>query len=273
MNARLEYVAAARSDVGRKRSGNEDAFCLAPALGLFLVADGMGGHAAGEVASRLAVETVQQAVARYLAGEEAAVLRDPDPKLSPAGNALVGGIRLANRAIFEAASRRPEYEGMGTTLVAALCRDETVTLAHVGDSRIYRVRGDAIQQMSRDHSLVQEQVDEGLLTAVEAQDSALRHLITRALGIRGSVEADVTEAGAEPGDAWLLCSDGLSDLVEDEEMLAAVRAHADPDEACRALVERANYRGGDDNITVLIVQARPGAQTSRFSRLRGLFLG
>jgi protein phosphatase len=259
MKARLEYAAAARSDVGRKRKGNEDAFCLAPTLGLFLVADGMGGHAAGEVASRLAVETVQQAVAGYLGGDDTALLGEPDPKLSRAANALLGGIRLANRAIFEAASRRTEYGGMGTTLVAALCRDETVTLAHVGDSRIYRVRGEAIQQMSRDHSLVQEQVDEGILTPVEAQDSALRHLITRALGIKGSVEADVTEAAAEPGDAWLLCSDGLSDLVEDEEMLAAVRAHADPDEACRVLVERANYRGGDDNITVLIIQARAGA--------------
>jgi protein phosphatase len=267
----VEFVAAARTDVGKKRSGNEDSFCVAPDLGLFVVADGMGGHAAGEVASRLAVTTIQEGMARYKDGTEVELVGPPAPGVSPAANQLLSSIRMANKAIFDAATSRPDYEGMGTTLVAVLGRGDTVTLAHVGDSRIYRVRGEAIEQLSRDHSLVQEQVDDGILTAEEAHSSQLRHLITRALGIKGAVEVDLTETPARAGDVLLLCSDGLSDLVEDEEMLAAIRQHADPDEACQALVDRANYRGGDDNITVLIIQVKPPEQVALSARLRGLF--
>jgi protein phosphatase len=245
---------------------------VAPDLGLFVVADGMGGHAAGEVASRLAVTTIQEAMARYKDGTEVELVGPPAPAASPASNHLLSSIRLANRAIFEAAISRSDYEGMGTTLVAVLGRDDTVTLAHVGDSRIYRVRGDAIEQLSRDHSLVQEQVDDGILTADEAHSSHLRHLITRALGIKGVVDVDLVETPARAGDVLLLCSDGLSDLVEDEEMLAAVRQHADPDEACQALVDRANYRGGDDNITVVIVQVKLPERAALIDRLRGLFV-
>lgn len=268
----MQYLAAARTDTGRKRTGNEDSFCLAPDIGLFVVADGMGGHAAGEVASRLAVDTIQHTLARHLGGSEQTLLGEPRPGISRQGNYLLSSIRLANRVIFEAATSRPDYEGMGTTLVAVLARGDALTLAHVGDSRIYQVREEAIEQLSRDHSLVQEQVDDGLLTPDEAHDSQFRHLITRALGIKSSVDVDVTETPARAGDVLLLCSDGLSDLVEDEEMLAAIREHPDPDEACRALVDRANYRGGDDNITVLIIQVRPPKRVSLFARLRGLFL-
>jgi len=272
MSQGWEYLAAGRSDAGRKRTGNEDAFCVAPGLGLFVVADGMGGHAAGEVASRLAVDTIERAMGRYLGGMDPALAEgDPEADLSPAGKALRGSIRLANRAILEAASARAEYEGMGTTLAAALFRGGAVTLAHIGDSRIYRVRDGAIRQMSRDHSLVQQQVDEGVLTPGAAQGSALRHLITRALGIKAGVEVETAELPSRPGDAWLLCSDGLSDLVEDEEMLEALQAHADPDEACRALIDRANYRGGDDNITVLIVRVRAGHGPACSARLRAPF--
>jgi protein phosphatase len=266
--AAVVYRAAARTDVGRKRSGNEDSFCLAPELGLFLVADGMGGHAAGEVASRLAADAIRQAVARSLHGPEETWVGPPVPGLSREGNWLASSIQLANRAIFEAAASRADYEGMGTTLVAVLAHGDRLTLAHVGDSRIYRVRGGAIAQLTRDHSLVQEQVDDGILTRDEAQDSQLRHLITRALGIKATVDVDTAEEGAEPGDVLLLCSDGLSDLVEDAEMLAAVRDHPEPEAACQALVERANYRGGDDNITVLIIQVQPRARSALLTRLR-----
>lgn len=253
------YIAAVKSDVGRKRHGNEDSFCLAPDLGLFIVADGMGGHAAGEVASRLAVDTIQEWMAKYLGGADAAVVGKPVPACSREANFLLSSIRLANRIIYDAAQGRREYAGMGTTLVSVLAVNDHVALAHVGDSRIYRIRGGEIVQLSRDHSLVQQQVDHGIISPEEAQESQYKHLITRALGLKESVEVDLVEQPVLPADLLLLCSDGLSDLLEDEEMLHIIREHADDlEKACQALVDRANYKGGDDNITVLLIQARAG---------------
>lgn len=253
----MEYIAAVRTDAGRKRPGNEDSFCLAPEFGLFVVADGMGGHAAGEVASRIAVETIRESMAKYLEGPGQPVPGQPMPSDSLRADFLLSSIRSANRAIFNAAQERREYANMGTTLVALLAHAEHVTLAHVGDSRIYRIRNEEIVQISRDHSLVQEQVNRGLMSQEEAHTSTLRHLITRALGLKDAVEVDLREETALPGDTFLLCSDGLSDLVEDEEMLATVREHAgDLNSACQALVDRANYKGGDDNITAMLVRAQ-----------------
>lgn len=253
---RLRYVAAAKTDVGKKRQGNEDRFCLDPALGLYVVADGMGGHAAGEVASRLAVETIQEWMEKYLSGADAAIMGPADATGSAEANFLLSSIRLANRIIFDSAKDRREYAGMGTTVVAALTQDDRFVLANVGDSRIYRIRRDHIMQVSRDHSFVQQQVDSGVMSAAEAHQSQYRHMITRALGLKETVDVDLTEQPARPGDVLVLCSDGLSDLLDDEEILAAVRDHADNlDQACQALVDRANAKGGDDNITVLVVQA------------------
>jgi serine/threonine protein phosphatase PrpC len=255
----MRYSAAAKSDVGRKRHGNEDSFCLAPEVGLFVVADGMGGHAAGEVASRLAVDTIQEWVPKYLSGPDAAMEGKPEPARSREANILLSSIRLANRIIYDAAQGRREYVGMGTTVVSVLAVNDDVALAHVGDSRIYRIRGEGIVQLSRDHSLVQQQVDRGIISAEEAQGSQYKHLITRALGLKESVEVDLAEQSAQPGDLLLLCSDGLSDLLEDEEMAAIVQEHADDlEKACQALVDRANYKGGDDNITTLLIQAQAG---------------
>ncbi len=255
----MRYSAAAKSDVGRKRHGNEDNFCLAPDIGLFVVADGMGGHAAGEVASRLAVDTIQEWVAKCLSGSAAATVGTPEPMRSRPAGFLLNGIQSANRIIYETAQSRREYAGMGTTVVSALAVNDHVALAHVGDSRIYRVRGEQIVQLSRDHSLVQQQVDRGIISAQEAQGSQYKHLITRALGLEESVEVDLVEQPVLPGDLLLLCSDGLSDLLEDEEMLAIVRDHADNlEKACQVLVDRANYKGGDDNITTLLIQAQAG---------------
>ena len=255
----MRYFAAAKSDVGRKRHGNEDSFCLAPEIGLFVVADGMGGHAAGEVASRLAVDTIQEWVAKYLSGADAAIVGKPVPTCSREANFLLSSIRLANRIIYDTAQGRREYAGMGTTVVSVLAMNDHVALAHVGDSRIYRVRGEQIVQLSRDHSLVQHQVDRGIISPEEAQGSQYKHLITRALGLKESVEVDLVEQPVLPGDFLLLCSDGLSDLLEDEEMLAIVRDHADDlEKACQTLVDRANYKGGDDNITALLIQAQAG---------------
>ena len=264
---RLRYVAAAKTDVGQKRQGNEDRFCLDPSLGLYVVADGMGGHAAGEVASRLAVETIQEWMEKYLSGADVAIVGPAVAAGSAEANFLLSSIRLANRIIFDSAKDRREYAGMGTTVVAVLAQDDRFVLAHVGDSRIYRIRQDDIVQISRDHSFVQEQVDNGLMSAAEAHQSQYRHMITRALGLKESVDVDLTEQPARPGDVLLLCSDGLSDLLDDEDMLVAVRDHADDlEQACQALVARANSKGGDDNITVLVVQAKAGNEVESVHR-------
>jgi len=245
----MKYAAAVRTDVGRRRLENEDSFCLAPDIGLYVVADGMGGHAAGEVASRIAVETIREWVTRSRSG-------DGEAPESVTAACLADGIQAANRAVFEAAQARPECSGMGTTVVSVLEAGPRVILAHVGDSRIYRIRAGGIAQLSRDHSVVQEQIDRGLLSQEEAATSRYRHLITRALGLQPSVEVDVQEQACQAGDILLLCSDGLSDMLEADEILDLVRRHRDDLRvACAALVEQANARGGVDNITVLLVQA------------------
>lgn len=255
----MRYIAAAKTDVGRKRQENEDRFCLAPELGLYVVADGMGGHAAGEVASRLAVETIQEWVGKYLSGGDTAIVGPAADSGSPEASVLLSSIRLANRVIFDSATDRREYAGMGTTVVAVLARGDKVVLAHVGDSRIYRIRGGRILQVSRDHSFVQQQMDSGVISATEAHQSQYRHMITRALGLKDSVEVDLSEQPAREGDVLLLCSDGLSDLLDDHEILADVQEHAaDLDRTCQALVDRANAKGGDDNITVLMIRAAVG---------------
>ncbi len=264
---RLRYVAAAKTDVGQKRQGNEDRFCLDPALGLYVVADGMGGHAAGEVASRLAVETIQEWMGKYLSGADAAIMGPADAAGSAEANFLLSSIRLANRIIFDSAKDRREYTGMGTTVVAVLAQDDRFVLAHVGDSRIYRIRRDHIIQVSRDHSFVQQQVDNGMMSAAEAHQSQYRHMITRALGLKEIVDVELSEQPARAGDVLVLCSDGLSDLLDDEEILAAVQDHGnDLDQVCQALVDRANAKGGDDNITVLVVQARAENQAEPAAR-------
>ena len=262
----MRYVAAAKTDVGRRRQGNEDSYCLAPEHGLFVVADGMGGHAAGEVASRLAVETIHEWMAKYLGGESVAVVGPEDPACSAESNYLLSSIRLANRVIYDAAQGRQEYAGMGTTVVSILASNDRLTLAHVGDSRIYRVRGDEIQQVSRDHSFVQQQVDRGIITPEEAEESQYKHMITRALGLKESVEIDVAERPAEAGDTFLLCSDGLSDLLDNEDILAIVKEHADLPQACQKLVDLANLKGGDDNVTVLLLRVEPGTAPPREPR-------
>jgi protein phosphatase len=262
----MRYVAAALTDVGRKRQENEDSFCLVPELGLYVVADGMGGHAAGEVASRLAVETIQEWMGKYLTDPSAAVADAGAESVSHEASFLLSSIQFANRIIFDAAKARREYAGMGTTIVAALTRDDTVVLAHVGDSRIYRIRDGQISQVTRDHSFVQHQVDRGIMSVEEAQQSQYRHMITRALGLKERVEVDLTEERAVAGDLLLLCSDGLSDLLHDEEILDTLREPgADLDRVCRVLIDRANANGGDDNITALVIQALNGPETRRGS--------
>jgi protein phosphatase len=248
-------------------------------LGLFLVADGLGGHASGEVASRLAMETIREQIAGWAAGAPPPpALGEPVEGVSEEANRLVNTIRFANQVIHGAAGSRPEYHGMATTVVAALVLGRHVALAHVGDSRIYRIRDRKLEQLSRDHSLVREQVALGLISADEAAISPQRNVVTRALGMEPTVQVDVQEQEAREGDTLLLCSDGLSDMVDDPVMLeAVVQAGEDLDGACDALMELANARGGKDNITAVLVRFSeveaapegPQGRTGRWRRLLG----
>ena len=239
--------AVARTDVGRRRSANEDCFALAPELGLYLVADGMGGHTAGQVASALAADAAVSAL-RALEGATATLTEK-----------LRHAVAAANREIFSAAEEKSELTGMGTTLVALLSGDGRVALAHVGDSRAYLVRGGRIRQLTDDHSLVAELVRRHEISPHDALDHPHRHILTRALGVRRSVEPDLAEMTPVPGDVFVLCSDGLTGLVSADEIAKAVVDHEDLELACANLIDCANSRGGDDNITVLCARCEETA--------------
>ena len=250
------YTAAALTDRGRKRSSNEDAFGYSVEDGVYLVCDGMGGAAAGEVASSLAIEEVLRLVAeRRNTGEEDASLLAEAAVLS------------ANGVIHSRAQRNPRLSGMGTTLVGLLASERQAYIFHVGDSRCYRLRQGHLELCTMDHSLVEEQVRQGHMTRSEAARSPLRNVITRALGTQHSVQPDVAPAEVEPGDLFLLCSDGLSRELSDEKIEVMLNAHlnagspaegsldeASLDKLCAQLIQAANKAGGHDNITCLLVR-------------------
>ena len=250
---KLRYAVA--SDPGRVRKNNEDSFLADPAVGVFAVADGMGGHAAGEVASRMALNTLQEALAKSSQSKEAEFSPDQTAVLSPPSSLLVNGIRSANQAVFQSSMEKEEYRGMGTTLVAVYFGDSVPAVAHVGDSRLYRIRSQKLEQITEDHSVVWEQYREGLLPKEALSSSPMKNIVTRALGMQATVDVDVQELEVKKGDQLLLCSDGLSDLVRDEELLRTVgEVSGDLDQACHQLVQMANQLGGKDNITVLLIQ-------------------
>jgi protein phosphatase len=234
--------AAARTDVGLRRSVNEDCFALAADLGLYLVADGMGGHTAGQLASRLATAGTVEAL-RKLAGTDASLTEK-----------LRYCVAAANRGVFDTAQAKPELSGMGTTLVAVLAGSDRVALAHVGDSRAYLIRAGRIRQLTDDHSLVAELVRRNEISPGAARGHPHRHVLTRALGVRRAVEADLAELTPAEGDVIVLCSDGLTGLVEDAEIAAEVESGANLEATCGRLVDMANERGGEDNITVACVR-------------------
>jgi serine/threonine protein phosphatase PrpC len=245
---------AAKTDVGMKRTHNEDYFSLIEDEQLFIVADGMGGHASGEVASKMAADAVSEFYQRTK-DEEATWPYKMDRQLSYIENRLVCGIKLANYRIFEAASRDLRYKGMGTTIVAALINGEKIYIAHVGDSRAYRLRSGAIQQITRDHSLLEDYKDaKPDMTEEEQRNFPHKNVITRALGMRDSVQVDIKHEAIQDGDIFLLCSDGLSGMVEDPQMLRIVNGSGDLERAVAELVDQANRAGGVDNITALLLQ-------------------
>ena len=260
----MMYEICARTDQGLVRKNNEDAVVFDLKTGLCLLADGMGGYNAGEVASGMAVTFLSQELTAWLVragnGASSRELR----------RTMKACVNQVNHSIFSAASSNPDYAGMGTTLVAGVFLNARLVLGHIGDSRCYRLRGRVLQQITKDHSLLQEQVDAGLMTAKQAQASPHRNLITRALGVENSVLVEINEHRTEPGDLYLMCSDGLSDMVLDTVIEAILSAPGDLLEKALALISVANDKGGRDNISVLLVQAaKEEPPRSLLSRMLG----
>lgn len=250
---KLTYEAV--SDVGRKRKGNEDSVFVNPENKLFVVADGMGGHAAGEVASSIAVDSINEFVCATGGDEEITWPFGLDESISYDGNRLKTAVRFANRKVLEITKEKTEYEGMATTVAAVLVDGATANLAHVGDSRIYLVRALTLSQLTSDHSWVNEQIQSGIISAEQARSHPLRNVVTRALGGRTDLQVDMQSREMEPGDILLLCSDGLTNMLPDDEIESLVsQAAGDVKRAARDLVDAANARGGEDNITVLLIK-------------------
>lgn len=249
-----EIAMHGHTDKGLKRDNNEDAFFFDASMGMAIVADGMGGYAGGEVASQIAVHTTTQALyRRWPELYEGDTLFDGE--YSPESEMLKHAVTHSNEAIFNTARQQPQYRDMGTTLVAMVFYDDRFSAAHIGDSRIYRLRDKQLDLITVDHTFLQEQVNRGLYTAHEAKRAINRNLVTRALGVDASVDIDIYEDMAQPADIYLLCSDGLTDMIEDKEISLILQRYNDNlAEGVNALIKLANDNGGKDNITLVIVK-------------------
>ena len=262
---------AACTDPGMVRSHNEDSIASDPANGLVVLADGMGGYNAGEVASGMAT-TVITTEMQQLLGKVHPYDVDPESNKVIAANLVREQVMKANASIYHAAQSQPQYAGMGTTLVVCLFYDNKALVAHLGDSRLYRMRDGALTQITRDHSLLQEQIDSGLISAEQAKHAQHKNLVTKALGIDPSVEPELHEYDVRPGDIWLLCSDGLCDMVEDEDISMTLEAlGANLKLAAQQLVQMANDNGGKDNVSVILVRVLREYPAAR--GVMGKFLG
>lgn len=263
----------ASSDVGLTRCHNEDRFHADPSNGLFIVCDGMGGHRAGEVASSRAIEIIPRHLANAAADPSLPLIGVTRPEFSTATNRLASAIRLANHTVHQEAARHTEYSGMGTTVVAAWLVGPVLSIAHVGDSRLYLGRGNLLHPLTTDHSLVQAQVQSGLLAADDAEHMSHRHVLTRAVGVHATVEVELAELPVLDGDVLLLCSDGLTSGVSAVTIFHAMHASPDPQNVADRLIALSNAAGGTDNTTVIVAmlnQNKPGLWT----RLRAhLFAG
>src|SRR5579872_5277240 len=251
----MRALAAGLSDVGLQREHNEDSFVVLKDYDLYVVADGMGGHRAGDVASKIATETISEFF-RTTANEDVTWPFHFDTNLSEEENRLLTGIRVANRQIFERSTRSREYYGMGTTVVGAMFspKKQRMYIGHVGDSRCYRVREGQIRLMTRDHSLINDYLL-AMPDLTDEQKSELpKNVITRALGMQDHVVVDLQHDDPHPGDTYILCSDGLSGMVSDKDIQVIVTGADNVREACLRLIERANERGGEDNITAVLIK-------------------
>jgi serine/threonine protein phosphatase PrpC len=252
---RMEIKAYGLTHVGRQRQHNEDSYLVADEAKLFLVADGMGGHAAGEIASRIAVDSISEIIL-HTKEDDGTWPHAYDEHFKRSTNRLMAAVRLANTRVLEAMRKDARLRGMGTTVVACLADGETMSVAHVGDSRAYMIRNNQLQRITNDHSWVFEQVQAGMLTEAEAEKHPLRNVITRALGGALQVTPDASEIEVKEGDLFLLCSDGLTGMVPEEEILKLVtQSNGDLEKACQKLIEEANERGGLDNVTAILVKA------------------
>jgi protein phosphatase len=252
----MRISTAGRTEVGCVRKHNEDNFLLQPDLGLFVVADGLGGHAAGEVASRIVVDKIGDFIA-HTAERDRTWPVEYEEALSYDGNRLKAALLLADQGILDDIRTNPERESMGSTVVACLVHGDNATLVHVGDSRAYLLDPEGIRQITQDHSWVAEQVANGVLTPDEARRHPFRNVITQALGNGGDLDIAIQEIRVKELDRILLCTDGLSGMMQDQEIWETVQNAPDPDAAVETLVRQAMDNGGEDNITVLIVAFDP----------------
>lgn len=263
---------SAKSDTGLKRPHNEDCFVVDPALGLYVVCDGMGGSNAGEVASAFAVEAIHTHLTEAANNPNLPLIGPCDPAMSAAANRLASAIRAANEVILRTSWSRPDYEGMGTTVVAARLSDESLAIAHVGDSRLYLIRNTAIHALTTDHSWVAEQMLKGVMTEEEAERSPRRNIVTRALGVDSSVDVELTEVPVKSGDVLLLCSDGLTRGVRPSDILQVLSSSDDIPALSDRLIAMANEAGGDDNTTVIVVALQKTLHTGLWERLKQRFV-
>lgn len=250
----MNYRFCAKTDPGRSRDNNEDSLVFDEESLTAVLADGMGGYNAGEIASGMATAFIKSELGRWIAeaGQNASTRE--------VRRAMEICVDNANLSIFNSASFNASYAGMGTTLVLGVFRDAMLLVGHIGDSRCYRFRQGALTQMTKDHSLLQEQIDAGLVTPEQAATSSIKNLVTRALGVDDTVMLEINEHAVEVGDIYLLCSDGLSDMVDDATIARIVGSEPDVDLVAAQLIDAANANGGRDNISVLMVEAKSGAE-------------
>jgi len=254
MGVRVRIVSGGVTDVGRVRTNNEDCYRIVAPQNLFVLSDGMGGEAHGEVASALAVETVVKHCLDADANPASLILGEMQPGWSAKTKRLSTAVHLANENIFKSAEENPERHGMGATLTAAWIDGTKLSIAHVGDSRAYLLRSGSLLQLTRDHSLVAEQVRRGILTAAEAEESEMQSVLLRALGAQPEIEVDAEEHILFPRDVLLLCCDGLTRMVTEPEIAGTLQAETNPTRAAEKLIALANERGGLDNITAIVVR-------------------
>ena len=243
-----------------------------PPLGLYVVCDGMGGGNAGEIAGALAVEAIHAHLAEAARHADLPLIGPVDTTVSAPANRLASAIRAANEVVHRESWSRPDYAGMGTTVVAALLREELLAIAHVGDSRLYLVRNGTIQSLTTDHSWVAEQILKGFITEEEAERSPRKNIVTRALGVESSVDVELAEVPVKGGDMLLLCSDGLTRAVRPPDILHILSGSEDLLSMSDRLITMANEAGGDDNTTVVIVALRDGLQSGLWERLKNKFV-
>ena len=273
MSLKGKISSVALTDTGKVREHNEDMIGTEPELGLFVLADGMGGYNAGEVASGIAVKTIINLVRDALVREDLSV-KDPESGLTRPSIILRDAIHRANKIIYHTSKTQPQCEGMGTTVVACLFHDNKMSIAHVGDSRLYRLRENRFEQMTLDHSLLQELVDRGFYSQQEAQRATNKNYVTRALGVEQNVEVEVHEQPVQKSDYYVLCSDGLSDMIEDEDIHLTISTFsANLDTVAKQLIQLSNDNGGRDNVSVIMAHVTEPfpAQRRIFDKILGWF--